>query len=254
MNIFFKKPSFMLCVVFIFLLLLHIILLITNIFHMKRNMLCCFLSFFSLLCSAQEFDIGVKGGLSYVNLRGTTSDVSTFKGKLGVYVGAYGELFLGRIFSLQPEVLFSRQGARWEREGLLPNGELYKASINTDYINVPILTSLKLHEKFSLQVGGQFGFLAVKPEIGSEEPIFYNGENFLDKGIYKNFDFAVIIGCKVRLMEDLAAELRYVNSLTNLFDKQHPALITTEFGNNNVFRHSYLSIGVEYRLKQLTIF
>ena len=221
---------------------------------MKRNILCAFLFFFALLCSAQEFDVGVKGGLSYVNLRGTTSDVSTFKGKWGVYVGAYGELFLGRIFSLQPEVLFSRQGTRWEREGLLPNGELYKASLNTDYVNVPILSGIKLHEKFSLQVGAQFGFLAVKPEIGSEEPIFYNGANFLNKGVYRTFDFAVIVGCKVRITENLAAELRYVNSLTNLFDKEHPALSTTEFGNTNVFRHSYLSIGVEYRLKQLTIF
>ena len=205
---------------------------------MKRNILCVLLFFFTLLCSAQEFDVGVKGGLSYVNLRGTTSDVSTFKGKWGVYV----------------EVLFSRQGARWEREGLLPNGELYKASLNTDYVNVPILSGIKLHEKFSLQVGAQFGFLIVKPEIGSEEPIFYNGANFLDKGIYRTFDFAVIVGCKVHITEDLAAELRYVNSLTNLFDKEHPALNTTEFGNTNVFRHSYLSIGVEYRLKQLTIF
>ena len=121
-------------------------------------------------------------------------------------------------------------------------------------MNVPILSGIKLHEKFSLQVGAQFGFLTVKPEIGSEEPIFYNGANFLDKGIYRTFDFAVIVGCKVRITEDLAAELRYVNSLTNLFDKEHPALSTTEFGNTNVFRHSYLSIGVEYRLKQLTIF
>ena len=132
------------------------------------------LSIFSLhlYTHAQEFDVGVKGGINYVSLRGTTSEVSTFKSKLGVYVGAYGELFLGRIFSLQPEVLFSREGARWLREGLLPSGDTYKASLNMDYVNVPILANVKLHEKFSLQAGPQFGFLVVKPEIGSEEPIF----------------------------------------------------------------------------------
>lgn len=221
---------------------------------MKKSILCWLFTLSFFISSAQEFDVGVKGGLNYVNLRGSNSEVSTFKGKLGVYIGAYGELFLGRIFSLQPEVLFSRQGARWEREGLLPSGALYSTSINTDYVNVPVLTCIKMHEKFSLQVGAQFGFLVVKPEIGSEEPIFYNGNNFLDKGIYRTFDFAIILGFKVRLSEDLATEFRYVNSLTNLFDKEHPALTITEFGNTNVFRHSYLSLGVEYRLKQLTIF
>ena len=48
------------------------------------------LSIFSLhlYTHAQEFDVGVKGGINYVSLRGTTSEVSTFKSKLGVYVGA----------------------------------------------------------------------------------------------------------------------------------------------------------------------
>ena len=213
------------------------------------------LSIFSLhlYTHAQEFDVGVEGGINYVSLRGTTSEVSTFKSKLGVYVGAYGELFLGRIFSLQPEVLFSREGARWQREGLLPSGDTYKASLNTDYVNVPILANVKLHEKFSLQAGPQFGFLVVKPEIGSEEPIF-GGENYLDKGIYRTFDFAVVLGFKIRFTDNIAGELRYTNSLTNLFDKKHPALEAANFGNNNNFRHSYFSFGVEYRIKQLTIF
>ena len=78
---------------------------------MKKYFLFCFFSL-SFLATAQEFDVGVKGGLSYVNLSGNGSEVSSFKGKLGLYVGAYGELFLGRIFSLQPEILFSREGAR----------------------------------------------------------------------------------------------------------------------------------------------
>ena len=221
---------------------------------MKKNIFIFTLLLFSqFIGKAQEFDVGVKGGLSYVSLRGTTSEVSSLKGKLGAYVGAYGELFLGRIFSLQPEFLFSRQGAKWEREGLLPNGEVFKTSINTDYVNVPILANIKLYEKFSIQAGPQFGFLAVKPEIGSEENIF-DGENYLDKGIYRSFDFAICIGFKFRFYENFSAELRYTNSLTNLFDKNHPALETANFGEKNNFRHSYFSVGVEYRLKQLTIF
>lgn len=220
---------------------------------MKKYFLFCFFSL-SFLATAQEFDVGVKGGLSYVNLSGNGSEVSSFKGKLGLYVGAYGELFLGRIFSLQPEILFSREGARWEHETLALHDQPYTASMNTDYLNIPILTHLKLHEKLTLLTGPQFGFLIVKPEIGSEDPIFYQGDNFLDKSVYRNFDFAVVLGFRVRLGDNLASELRYTHSLTNLFNKKHPALSPLDLGNANVFRHSFLSIGVEYRLKQLTIF
>ena len=199
---------------------------------MKKYLFFLLCSFF---CKAQEFDLGLKGGLSYVSLRGNTSEVSSFKGKMGAYVGGYGQLFLGRVFSLQPEILF------------------YVTSMNTDYINVPILANIHLHEKYSLQIGPQFGFMAVKPEIGAEEPLF-NGSNYLDKNIYRTFDFAICIGLKVRLAEELFGELRYTNSLTNLFNKEAPALESANFSNNNTFRHTYFSLGIAYRLKQLTIF
>ena len=218
---------------------------------MKKVLFAALMMFSSVGAFAQHavgsFNLQPKIGVSIANL----TDIKDSDPRVGLVAGVEGEYQVSDIFSISAGALYSMQGAKGTSDFIVASAT---ATTKLDYINVPILTSLKLHEKFSLQVGGQFGFLAVKPEIGSEEPIFYNGENFLDKGIYRNFDFAVIIGCKVRLMEDLAAELRYVNSLTNLFDKQHPALITTEFGNNNVFRHSYLSIGVEYRLKQLTIF
>nr|WP_315005855.1 porin family protein [uncultured Capnocytophaga sp.] len=217
---------------------------------MKKYLFFLLCSFF---CKAQEFDLGLKGGLSYVSLRGNTSEVSSFKGKMGAYVGGYGQLFLGRVFSLQPEILFSRQGAKWERTNLLPNGEVYVTSMNTDYINVPILANIHLHEKYSLQIGPQFGFMAVKPEIGAEEPLF-NGSNYLDKNIYRTFDFAISIGLKVRLTDELFGELRYTNSLTNLFNKEAPALESANFSNNNTFRHTCFSLGIAYRLKQLTIF
>ena len=125
--------------------------------------------------------------------------------------------------------------------------------MNTDYINVPILANIHLHEKYSLQIGPQFGFMAVKPEIGAEEPLF-NGSNYLDKNIYRTFDFAISIGLKVRLTDELFGELRYTNSLTNLFNKEAPALESANFSNNNTFRHTCFSLGIAYRLKQLTIF
>ena len=56
---------------------------------MKKNIFIFTLLLFSqFIGKAQEFDVGVKGGLSYVTLRGTTSEVSSLKGKLGAYVGA----------------------------------------------------------------------------------------------------------------------------------------------------------------------
>ena len=58
---------------------------------------------------AQNF--GFKGGYNYSSLNGEVANDSSLKGRSGFYVGALLELPLGDVISLQPELVYSRQGA-----------------------------------------------------------------------------------------------------------------------------------------------
>jgi len=68
--------------------------------------------------NAQNF--GFKGGYNYSSFNGEVTKDNSLKGLSGFYVGALLELPLGDVLSLQPEVIYSRQGAAWEREYNVP--------------------------------------------------------------------------------------------------------------------------------------
>ncbi|MDO4880821.1 MAG: porin family protein [Capnocytophaga sp.] len=202
------------------------------------------------LSNAQDFVdntpfFGVKGGYNYATLRGSEIENSSFSGIHSLYVGAFMEIPLGTIFSIQPEILFSRQGAKWKKVGLLPDNELYEAKFRMDYINIPILANLKITEKFTFQIAPQFGFLVTPPDIWSETAIF-NGKKSIDKEAFSSFYFALAFGGKYAISEQYFLDFRYTTSLTNVFSKNNESLQSANISNQNYFRHSYFSVGVGY--------
>ena len=64
---------------------------------------------------AQNF--GVKAGYNYSTLSGETSSISTIEGLSGFYIGGLVELPISNMLSIQPELIFSRQGVDL-RQGL----------------------------------------------------------------------------------------------------------------------------------------
>ncbi|WP_196892406.1 porin family protein [Aureivirga marina] len=110
---------------------------------------------------AQDISFGVKGGVNFANLVGT--DIYGGESKTGWTAGVVVELALSDKFSIQPEVLYSAQGAKSNFS--LPNLndpnvlDKYNANISLDYINVPIYAKYYIVEGLSIDAGPQFAFL-----------------------------------------------------------------------------------------------
>jgi hypothetical protein len=81
---------------------------------------------------AQGHSWGVKGGLNMATLSSDDSAAPDFKFRFGVVAGGFYTLAIGERFEIQPEGLFSQQGASLEEEGV-------SATIKIDYLTVPIL-------------------------------------------------------------------------------------------------------------------
>ena len=127
---------------------------------MRKIALLIALTIFGLTqANAQNF--GFKGGYNYSSFNGDVAKDNTLKGLSGFYVGALLELPLGDVLSIQPEVIYSRQGAAWEQKNIL--GE-FKKDLKLDYLNIPVMAKVNLGPLF-LQGGVQFGFLVGKPEV-----------------------------------------------------------------------------------------
>ena len=210
---------------------------------MRKIALLIALTIFGLTqANAQNF--GFKGGYNYSSFNGDVAKDNTLKGLSGFYVGALLELPLGDVISLQPEVIYSRQGAAWEKDYNIPilgKGSL-KNDLRLDYLNIPVMAKVNLGPLF-LQGGVQFGFLVGKPETSST----VNGRRVteeLDKDAYASFDFGVGAGLGVNLSEHFFIEARYTHSLTNALDPDNNSLKNARISDDNNFKNAVLSVGL----------
>ncbi|RYY17756.1 MAG: PorT family protein [Chitinophagaceae bacterium] len=111
------------------------------------------LFFAAMLTSAaafsQGFQLGVKGGINISNYTGGDIENSAL---VGFHGGVIVGLQLGDHFSIQPEALFSAQGAKIR--GISNNEEKFKVS----YINLPVLAKYRFNGGFYIEAGPQVGF------------------------------------------------------------------------------------------------
>ena len=189
---------------------------------------------------AQNF--GVKAGYNYSTLSGETSSISTIEGLSGFYIGGLVELPISNMLSIQPELIFSRQGVDL-RQGLKNLSIRTDTSeIRLDYLNIPVMAKVNLGPIF-LEGGVQFGFLVNKPKVDSYIANVYL-RNLLDKDSYNSFDFGVGAGLGVKLNQRFFVETRYTYSLTNVFEPNDKLFKSSLISDGDNFKNSVFSIGL----------
>lgn len=156
--------------------------------------------------NAQVVQFGVKGGANFSSFNGDTGNID-YKNKTGFHVGAMAEIKILPNFSLQPEALFSSQGAASDVDGV--------DDFNLDYISVPVLAKFYLiTDRLSIEAGPQFSFLI--DDSGNVANEF--GE--ISEGYKpKSFDFGVVGGLGLKIAGGLSAHARYNIGLTEISKK-----------------------------------
>jgi opacity protein-like surface antigen len=182
--------------------------------------------------NAQETKFGVKGGVNFATITGDVEDVSM---KVGFNVGGFVEIKVSDKFSVQPELLFSTQGAKQEESGA---GFQSKYKLNLGYLNIPLMAKYYVADKFSLEVGPQIGFLVnakSKFELTSDGTTVSGDEDVKDD--FESVDFGFNFGTGYDFTENLSANVRYNLGLTN---------IVKDSGNDKI-NNSVLSLSLGYK-------
>lgn len=99
---------------------------------------------------AGKVSIGLKGGLNVYNIH-NDNDVK-YDTKIGYHFGLLGHIHINLNFGIQPEIVYSTQGAKRTFENVT-------TSYNLDYINVPVLFQYMFDNGLRLQAGPQVEFL-----------------------------------------------------------------------------------------------
>jgi hypothetical protein len=121
------------------------------------------------LCEAQvssdarkKFQFGLKIGSNYSNIYDSNGEKFEAKGKFGLAGGVFMAIPIGKFLGVQPEVLFSQKGYKQTGTFL---GSTYDLTRTTDYIDIPLLLSIKPVNFLTIQLGPQFSFLTKQKDV-----------------------------------------------------------------------------------------
>jgi hypothetical protein len=145
---------------------------------------------------------GLKAGASVSNFRGGDSDFSANWGPMG---GIYGRIGISDFFTLQPELLYSMQGARF-------NGQQQNQIVDRlSYINLPILGQFWLAPGFNVHIGPYAGVLL---------DVWTQGRADVDVAAdYLGWDWGGAAGLEYELPFGLNFGVRYNIGLRNIVNQ-----------------------------------
>ena len=185
--------------------------------------------------------LGIKGGLGYSTLNGGKMSGADMKGRGTFYAGAFVELPMTFFLTLQPEVIYTEQGAKWEATYL---GQKASLQLKTNYINIPVMAKLKLG-LFSIMAGPQLGFLVGTP---TQEISVGNSSVKLNKDSFASVDFGIAAGVEFLIIKGLFLDLRYTHGLINTLDRNNSSLRQLQISNKNNFKNATLTLGVGLKI------
>lgn len=176
--------------------------------------------------NAQETRFGVKGGLNISTLGGDASGVSSL---VGFHVGGFAEIKIIEKLAIQPELVFSTQGAKEKFFG-----EKYNTNLN--YLNIPVVAKYYITKEFSVEAGPQIGFLVSAKSDGEDV-----------KDIYKSIDAGFNIGAGYNFTENLSVNLRYYLGLANVVDTNDDYEDWEDFVDSYRVNNNVISLSVGYK-------
>ena len=168
---------------------------------MKKTILVAALLFSALTTiQAQSVKLGLKAGLNYANQTGTDITVNSknYKNEAisSYHAGLVAEINLFEGLALQPELLYSTQGATYKNA-------LGDITNEVGYLSIPIMIKINLSKSISLELGPQASFLLSEKDN-------------VDLGKSNTFDFGVAGGLGLKVTKSLFLQARYGLGLTEI--------------------------------------
>lgn len=150
---------------------------------------------------AQQTNFGVKGGLNLYNIQNDND--AKYDTKTGFHLGMLLHFHVASHFAIQPELLYSAQGAKY-------NTGIGDINLKLEYANVPFMFQYMFDNGFRLEAGPQIGFLT---NAKSE----FNGSDSDVKDDIKKVDFAIGAGVGyINPSSGWGVDARYNHGVSNI--------------------------------------
>jgi opacity protein-like surface antigen len=168
---------------------------------MKKIILVAFMLIaMSSTVQAQLVKFGIKAGLNYANQNGTdftltSENYRTADALTSYHAGLVAEIKLFEKLAIQPELLYSTQGATYKNAV-----EEFKNELG--YLSLPILAKIYLSKNISL-------------ELGPQASLLLSERNKFDYKESETFEFGVVGGLGLNITKTIFVQARYGLGLTD---------------------------------------
>ena len=171
--------------------------------------------FLSVPSFSQNFQLGLKAGANISNFRGDDyQDVKT-NTIAGFHAGAFVNLKFGSVFSIQPELLVSSQGAKLE-------SSTRKENFKATYATLPVMLKLQ-------RPGGGL-YIEAGPQFGLKVSDKISGVNT----DVKNLDAAIAAGIGYHSGMGLGIGARYIAGLSKVGNIDFDGQVNPDYKNSTI--------------------
>ena len=171
---------------------------------------------------SQESRFGVKAGLNYATIAGDLTE--GINPRLSGHIGVFVNFEFSGKFSIQPELLYSSQGFRFntdlafiQTENPQVNEPDFTTAVQFNYLSLPLIAQFELSDRVAVEFGPQFAFLInqvtkIKNFDGLDAQSLNERES-----ISGNFqlDYGAAIGISVYITDTFSVSPRFYLGLRN---------------------------------------
>lgn len=194
-----------------------------NIFVTTLLILCCIIS---QAQSRIKLNVGIKVGAQAAKLG---QPIINWDSKYRWHAGLLAHLDLTRRFAVQPELIYSAQGA----EHITTTSD---TQIELGYLNLPIVFQYMPSSRFRFQAGPQIGILLdAKRNFNGAKSDISNSIRKADLGVLAGFSYVMKFG--------LGFDARYIYGLTDIAKKSNTVALGSDLKN------LVIQVGVFYQFK-----
>jgi len=188
--------------------------------------------------SSNPVAFGVKAGMNVSSIT-NDSGLDDQGSKIGFNAGVFANIPIASSFSIQPEVLYSQYGDKYDQTVL---GTRYSSSRHLDYIAVPVMFQYNVIPNLYLEAGPEFGFMVNAKNKAKNET---NNETISESGDYKDslnkFNFGIGIGAGYYFTDNIGITARYVAGLTDIA-KDRP-------NGSDAIRNNLFQVGLAFKFR-----
>lgn len=142
--------------------------------------------------SAQSFKFGPKAGLNVSNYTGGNIDSEAL---VGFHLGGLLNFGIGNVFSIQPEVLFSTQGAKIKSDDY---------EFKTNYVSIPVMLKARTGFGLYFEAGPQVAFKTGEKNIGSQTISDFANDLDVAGGVGLGYQAGFGLGIGARYVQGLS--------------------------------------------------